>query len=282
MFNSIYIFGTGMMGGSLASSIKKAKITKKIFAYDKDIKSLKYAKKNNLINDYDSDDFKLLSEADLILICTPLSSYKKVFEMINKYKKDDAVITDVGSAKSDVIKISLKILNDSEQCFIGSHPLAGREKSSIHNYDKNLYKNAIILLTPTLNTDRNIKAKINKFWLSLKCKTLSIEPEIHDLVMSQTSHLPHLVSFALVNIILNNKSVKNIKNYTGGGFKDFARLAYSDSLMWKDICASNNKNISKSITLLIDELQNIKKKINNKDTSLFKYLKDTQLKLNKK
>ena len=100
--------------------------------------------------------------------------------------------------------------------------------------------------------------------------------------MSQTSHLPHLVSFALVNIILNSKSIKNIKAYTGGGFKDFARLAHSDSLMWKDICWSNKKNITKSIILLIKELQDIKKIINRNDSSLFKYLKDTKIKLNKK
>ena len=271
-----------MMGGSLAYSIKQAKAANKIYGFDKDIKNLKYAKKNKIINDYDSKDFKLLSKADLIIICTPLSSYKKVFEIINKYKKDDAILTDIGSAKSDIIKLSSKILSNNDQCFIGSHPLAGKEKSTINYYDKNLYTNSVILLTPTSKTCKKLNARLNKFWSSLKCKVLSIEPEIHDLVMSQTSHLPHLVSFALVNIILNSKSINNIKTYTGGGFKDFARLAHSDSLMWRDICLSNKKNITKSIILLIKELQNIKDRINRNNSSLLKYLKDTKIKLNKK
>ena len=282
MFNSIYIFGTGMMGGSLACSIKQAKVANKIYGFDREIKNLKYAKKNKIINDYDSKDFKLLSKADLIIICTPLSSYKKVFGIINKHKKDDAIVTDIGSAKSDIIKLSSKLLKNNNQCFIGSHPLAGKEKSTINNYDKDMYKNSIILLTPTSKTDKKLNTNVCEFWSSLKCQVLSIEPEVHDLVMSQTSHLPHLVSFALVNIILNSKSIKNIKAYTGGGFKDFARLAHSDSLMWKDICWSNKKNITKSIILLIKELQDIKKIINRNDSSLFKYLKDTKIKLNKK
>ncbi len=270
------------MGGSLAFSIKQAKITKKIYGFDRDISNLKFAKKNKIIHDYDHKDFKLLANADLIIICTPISSYKKVLETINKFKKNEAIVTDIGSVKTDVLKSSSKFLTNSDQCFMGSHPLAGKEKSTINNYDKNLYTNAIVLLTPIAKTNKKIKVKISKFWLSLNCKILIIEPKLHDLVMSQTSHLPHLVSFALVNIILNSKSIKNIKEYTGGGFKDFARLAHSDSLMWKDICLSNKKNIADSIALLIKELQNIKTKISKSDDALLKYLQQTKVKLNKK
>ena len=271
-----------MMGGSLASSIKSKKLAKKIYAYDKNINSLEYAKSKKLINDYDNKDFKYLSESDFIIICAPMNAYKNIFNIIKKYKKSDAIITDIGSTKQNIINVSRLAIIDHEKCFIGSHPLTGKETSTIISYEKNLFEKAVVLITPMEKTKKTLINKVSKFWKAMKCKVTYISPELHDLVLSETSHLPHLVSFALVNIILNTKSIKNIKDYTGGGFRDFARLAHSDGIMWSDICSTNEKNIVTSINMLIRELNLIKNMVKSDDKSLRLYLNRIKTKLDKK
>jgi len=141
MFNSIYIYGLGMMGGSLARSIKEMNISNKVYAYDTDKKSLSYAKKYKIIDNYDNTNFKYLSDADLIIICTPVSCYKAIFRNIKKFKKSNAIITDIGSTKSTIIDGYNSVFKNNEGSFIGSHPLTGKESSSVINSDLDVFKN---------------------------------------------------------------------------------------------------------------------------------------------
>ena len=280
MFKSVYIYGLGMMGGSLAGSVRKLKMAQKIYAYDISKSNLRFAKKNRIIDNYDQDNFKHLSNADLIIICAPIGAYKKIFSNIKKYKKPDAIITDIGSTKTEIADIYQSIFTKSSNCFIGSHPLTGKESSTVKNSDASLFSDAVVLLTPVSDdNDSNLIGNISKFWRKLTCKIFVLNTKQHDLVLSETSHLPHMVSFALVNIILNTKSIEKIGDFTGGGFRDFARLAHSDPTMWQDICLSNSKNIVKSINRLKKELDLIKSLINKKDKKLFKYFQNIKLKL---
>ena len=269
-----------MMGGSLAKSIKQKNLAKKIYGFDINHDNLIFAKKKKIIDDYDNN-FKYLKNADLIIICAPVSKYKSIFKNISKNKKEGAIITDIGSTKVDIIREYKKTFNKNIGCFIGSHPLTGKESSSVQNSDPNLFNKAVILVTPEDENDKVLVKTILSFWKKLGCNTFVISPIQHDLVLSETSHLPHLVSFALVNIIQNTTSIQNIEDYTGGGFRDFARLAHSDSSMWKDICFSNKKNIINSINLLKKELDHIKLLINKKDHRLGRYLKNIKMKLEK-
>ena len=278
MIKSVYIYGLGMMGGSLARAVKKSKITQKIYAYDISKSNLSFAKKNKIIDNYDQDNFEHLSNADLIIICAPIGAYKKIFSNIKKYKKPDAIITDIGSTKTEIANIYKSIFNKNSNCFIGSHPLTGKESSTVKNSDALLFNGAVVLLTPVTD-DINLIKSIGEFWRKLACKIFVLNAKQHDLVLSETSHLPHMVSFALVNIILNTKSIEKIGDFTGGGFRDFARLAHSDSTMWQDICISNSKNIVKSINRLKKELDLIKSLINKKDKKLFKYFQNIKSKL---
>jgi len=277
MHNSIFIYGLGMMGASLASAIRANKLAKNIYAYDIERKALIYAKRKKIIDDYEDKKYSYLSSADLIIICTPLSSYKSIFSQISKYNKR-AYITDIGSTKVSITNLIPKNLQDN---FVGSHPLTGKESSSILNADKNLFKSAVVLMTPTKITNKRVKLDVAKFWSNLTCKVHFIDSLVHDKVMSITSHLPHLISFALVNNILSSNLIKNIKDYTGGGFEDFARLSRSNPLMWKDICKTNKKNILSSIVSLQKELNKIKSLVRKSDNTLSKYFSKINNKLDK-
>jgi len=283
MFKKVYIFGLGMMGASLAKAIRYKKVSNKIYGHDINKKNLFYAKKNNIINELESDNYKLLSESDFIILCTPISAYKASMKIINKYKKDDAIITDIGSTKESIDILSKKIFINHNDIFIGSHPLTGKEISSIANSDKDIFNNQIILLTPSSSTKKSLIKKLIMFWRLLGCNTRIIDAKLHDDILSITSHLPHLVSFALVKIILNKKSIRKIEEYTGGGFRDFARLAHSDAKMWEDICSNNPKNIILSLDKIIKELNLLKSDIKNKKfKKLANYFHQTKLKLEKK
>lgn len=279
MFNKAYIFGLGMIGGSIAYSLKKNKIAKYIYAFDKDKKSLLFAKREKIINDFDRD-FNYLKESDLIIICTPINAYKSIFETIKSSKNNKCIITDVGSTKKTIMQLAAKVFGPNQTQFVGSHPLAGKEKSGVKNSSKNLFKDAVTIITGSKSIKKSTINKIKSFWKKIGCKTEVLTPDLHDVIMSQTSHIPHLISYGLVNSIYQSKKVKNIGRFTGGGFEDFARIARSNPVMWRDICQNNRRNILSSLDSFIKELKSLKLTIKRNDYKLlYSLFKKTRNKL---
>lgn len=267
-----------MMGGSIALSIKQNKLAKNIIGYDTNSSSLKYSVRNNFIDEADNSNFQKIKEADLIIICAPLSEYVDILNIIKKYSSTKCLITDIGSTKVKVTDDAKKIFKNSHKVFIGSHPLAGKEKSGIRQSKKNLLENARVIVTFEKITSKT--KLIKKFWNNLGCETSSMTPKTHDLIVSKTSHVPHLLSYTLVSTILKEKNIKNLNDFTGGGFRDFARIASSNPLMWKDISATNMKNILKSLDVLSNEFKLVRSMINKKNfKSLHRYFKNIKDKL---
>ena len=280
MFHNIYIFGLGMMGGSLAYAIKRKKYCKKIFAYDICKKSLLFAKKNLLIDDYDNKEFTLLKKSDLVIICAPVNKYDEIFKVIDENILENAMISDIGSIKSNITKSLDNFPVHLRRRFIGSHPLTGSEKYGIRNFQKNLYNNQYVLISQ-FNRDTNLLKKITNFWRKIGCNCITINPKQHDSLLALTSHLPHIASFVLVKNILSKCPSGEIDSYTGGGFRDFARLANSDPEMWEGIISLNKRNIIKSIDEFTNEIKNLKKIIRNgKSADIKKYIEKIHKKLN--
>ena len=254
-----------MMGGSIAKAIRKSNTKIKIFATDINLKSLKYAKREKIINDFDSEDYRYLNKSDLIIICVPMLSYQSAIDIIQIHRKSDSLITDIGSTKKEIcsqIKKN-KLIN---KFFVGSHPLTGKEKSSIKNASENIFKDSYVLLSTIDSSTRKTKKEITNFWRKLNCKIIPITPENHDKILSMTSHLPHILSFILVDLISRNKMIDNIDSYSGGGFRDLARLAKSDVAMWTDIIQTNRNNIISSISKFSNSLDNFIKIISKGDS----------------
>tara|TARA_Y100001970_G_scaffold53468_1_gene67723 strand:+ start:153 stop:1010 length:858 start_codon:yes stop_codon:yes gene_type:complete len=273
MLKNVYIFGIGMMGGSIAKALKKSKLAKKIYATDINPRVLEYAKTKKIINDFDYRNYEFLSEADLIIISSPMLAYEGIFNIIDNYRKEKCIVTDIGSTKKDCMKIIKKYSSLSKR-FVGSHPLTGKEKSTIKNSDADIFNDQYVLLCPSLNSSKNAEVVVKNFWRLLGCKSLVISASHHDRILSKTSHLPHIVSYLLVNMILKDRIIDNLEFYTGGGFRDLARLAQSDSKMWSDIISTNKINLMASIDKFILELTKFKKNINNrKANDIEKYIK---------
>ena len=256
MIKNIYIYGLGMMGGSIAKAIRISNPKIKIFATDSNLKSLKYAKKERIINDFDLQDYRFLNKCDLIIICVPMLSYQSAIDIIQTHRKNDSLITDIGSTKKEICSLAKKnkLIN---KFFVGSHPLTGKEKASIKNSSAEIFKDSYVLISTIDSSTKKIEKEISYFWRSLNCRTISISPEIHDKILSMTSHLPHILSFILVDLISRNKMIDNLDSFTGGGFRDLARLAKSDVTMWTDIILTNRSNIISSISKFSSSLDSL-------------------------
>lgn len=266
MFNCITIIGVGLIGGSLALEIKKKKLAKQVIGCGRSLKNLQIAKKRRLIDSATTQLEDAISHSDFIILCTPVQTIRDQLKIIAKKAKPGTLVMDVGSTKELIVKQAHKIL-PSSVFFIGAHPLAGTEKSGAAAALPNLFKNRLCLLTPTPHTSQKALKKIKIFWKKIGAKTLIYSPKKHDQLLAFTSHLPQMVSYALIATVGNGISLKEIQKLAGGGLRDTTRIASSPSEMWRDICLANKdslvrglKNFEKNINQLILWIQKGKAK----------------------
>ena len=270
MLRNIYIYGLGMMGGSIAKAMRINNPKVKIFATDNDLKPLEFAKRKKIIDAFDFGEYKFLNKSELIIICVPMLSYQSAIDIIQLHRKSGSLITDIGSTKKEIITL-VKKNRSINKYFVGSHPLTGKEKATIKYSSADIFKDSYVLISSTSKSARKIEKDIINFWRGLNCKTISVNPETHDKILSMTSHLPHILSFILVDIISRNKMINNLDSYTGGGFRDLARLAKSDITMWTDIILTNKSNIISSISKFSYNLDYFKKLISEGDSKKIKH-----------
>ena len=280
MYNNILVCGLGMMGASLCKSIKKHKITKKLSGFDNDIETLNFASKNNIV-DIVHNDLNKLNHPDLIILCTPLSTYNNIVDQILKSVTKKTILTDIGSSKGNShLKIMTK-LSRSKIDYLSSHPMVGSEKSGIKYSKANMYKNKIVFILDKNTVIQFIYSKIISFWSSIGANPHDINKIKHDDLMAQTSHISHLMSYIFMKALPQSVIDNNLPLLLGGGIKEHVRISKSDPTMWSDIFINNNKNIKKTIAmieknisqikLLIEKsekekLKNLLKKIQNKTT----------------
>ena len=269
MINKLLIVGCGLIGSSILKKVCKKKIAKKIFVFEKSKKNQRILKRFNLKFQLIKKMDKKISECDFIVICAPLSEYKKIFLACNKYTKKNVLITDVGSAKRDTItkinRIKRKDIN-----WISSHPIAGSEVSGPLNGNENLFVNRwSIIIKPKNSKNREMK-RILIFWKLLGSKTVTMDAVQHDKIFAITSHLPHLIAYNLILTATNLKISKknNVLKFSAGGLRDFSRIAASNEIMWKDIFFNNKPNMLKVIDLFIKNLRIFKQDIKSNRKNL--------------
>ena len=265
MFDKITVIGCGLIGSSLLRAINKKGLSKQVNAFDTSKEVTLYIKKNLSVDTF-NDIGESVKGSDLIVISTPLSSYKEVLLSIKSSLKKNVILTDTGSAKKEINKIICNF-NLQDVNWIASHPIAGTENSGPDSGSSELFENRWCILS---SEDQNKKEKIEKlkkFWQTLGSKVKFMNFEDHDYVLSLTSHMPHAIAYSIVKTAINNndKFKNDIIQYSGGGLRDFTRIAASDPTMWKDIFIDNSENILKVLNNFTENLEELKKAIVNKD-----------------
>ena len=241
MINKITIVGVGLIGGSLAKALKEKNLAKTVFGYGRDRSRLEEAKKSNIIDDYSTQIEEAVNHADIIVIATPVGTFRNIFSEVKPLIANDVIISDVGSTKTNIVDIAKEILGDKSQCFVPAHPIAGKEKSGFEASDGNLYNGKKVIITPIEDNSSESIQVIESMWKNVGAEVDFMSPQSHDDLLGMTSHLPHMLAFSLVNYLVDQNPSASI--YAGGGFKDFSRIASGDAVMWRDICLQNKDKI---------------------------------------
>ncbi len=275
---NILIIGCGLLGSSLVKSIKRRKIAKKIFIFEKSKKNISKIKKLNLPGKVVKSLKDGVINADLIILCTPMSEYKNIILQMNDYISPNCLITDIGSSKIESSKIIKRFLKKGIS-WVSSHPIAGSEVSGPENGKTNMFVGRWCILIKGKDTKKINLNILKKFWKKNGSKIVVMTSEKHDKIFSITSHLPHLIAYNLVKSAqeFEKKQSYDLIKFSAGGLRDFSRIAASNEIMWRDIFFNNKNNISMAINLFIKNLKGFKKDINSKNNkSILKKLIQTK------
>ena len=266
MFKKVCVIGCGLIGSSLARAIKKNNLSTKIVSSNRSDAVNKKVIELKIVDDSSSDTKKMVNGSDLIVIATPLSSYENVISKIKNSLKNGTILTDVGSVKENIINLVEKAVPENIS-WISSHPIAGTEESGPEMGFSELFENRWCILTPSKKAKEKDIKLLETFWKKIGSKVDVMEAKQHDYILSVTSHIPHLIAYNIVNMTLDlqDKKESGIIKYSAGGLRDFTRIAASNPIMWRDIFIQNKKNTSKMINKFIENLEDLKKAIENED-----------------
>ena len=254
-FQKITIIGVGLLGGSIGLAVKKRRVAVEIAGFVRSKKSIADCEKFGATDFATTDLLAAVSNSDLVILCTPLAQMLSLAKEFLPALKRGAIVTDVGSVKSGVVRELEALVQKSGAHFVGSHPMAGAEKTGIAAARENLFENAVCVLTPTKKSDANAVRKLEQFWQSLGARVLKLDAAQHDLLVSRSSHLPHVVAATLANLVLNPASPKTQAQLCATGFRDTTRIASGSPEMWRDISLANRKNLSRSVDAFVAELK---------------------------
>ena len=267
MFEQVSIIGCGLIGSSVFRALKKNNFAKKVLTFDNDKSVSEIINKENLSDKTVSSPKEAVSNADLVLISTPLSSFEPAVDSIKKYLKSGSILTDTSSVKKGADAI-VKKMNLKNISWIPSHPVAGTEKSGPKAGSPDLFKGRWTILTPDSKIKDSDVKKVSLFWESMGSKVKIMSAGDHDKILSLTSHLPHVIAYNLVKTAMGDdeKTKKDIIRYSAGGLRDFTRIAASNPIMWKDIFIDNSDLIINGINKFSKSLDEFKKAITEKDS----------------
>jgi prephenate dehydrogenase len=243
MFEQLGLIGCGMMGGSFALALKRAGLVKRVVGYSKSPSTTERARQLGVIDVEAPSALLAVSGADLVLLAVPVSATEATFKAIRHLVRGDVLIMDVGSTKREVIDAARRVLKDQVGVFVPTHPIAGKEVAGVEHADADLYHGRQVIVTPIERTLTTQLEKAIQLWTALGCQVKQMSPEAHDAAYAAVSHLPHMVSFALMNAIQGQAHGQDFLSLAGPGFRDFTRIAASDPAVWRDILMSNREEL---------------------------------------
>ena len=240
---TLAIVGVGLIGGSLALALREARACRRIIGVDRDQDSLIRAEERGMLDSWRQDLEEAAAEAEGIILAVPGAAVGALFRELAPRLRDTVVLTDVGSVKSEVTAVARQELGPRLPRFVPGHPIAGTERSGVDAAFPSLFRKHRVILTPMEETDAEAVGWTRAMWEAVGAQVTELSVEHHDEVLAATSHLPHLLAYALVDCLSGMRDREEMFQYAAGGFADFTRIASSDPKMWHDICFSNRKDL---------------------------------------
>lgn len=265
-FRKTTLIGVGLLGGSLGLALQKRKLSEEVVGYVRREASVGACREHGVVSMVTMDLQAAVEDADLIVMCTPLGQMKPLAEKFLPNLKPGAIVTDVGSVKEEAVNELESIVASAQATFIGSHPMAGSEKTGPSAAREDLFNNAVTIVTPTNDTPDEVTKKIESFWQAVGCRTIRLSPDLHDNLTSRCSHLPHIVAAGLANYILSPAHPPEQGQLCATGFRDTTRIASGSPEMWRDIVMSNRKHLLRVLSVFAEDLKEFERALERNDT----------------
>ncbi len=262
---TLAVIGCGLIGGSMALAWKKAGVVDQVVACDLNEEELADALDMGVADAVTTSIQEAVAQADIIAVAVPVLAMGKVFSEVAQYMRKEAIVTDVGSTRCTVIRKARKGLGDRFDRYAPCHPIAGGELPGVKHADADLFKNKAIVATPDTGMNPNVMRVIEEAWKKTGAVVQTMSPELHDDVFASVSHLPHVLAYALVDMIARESNAQIKLGMAGAGFRDFTRIASSSPVMWRDICLTNREAISQELQRYRYELDKLQRAIDDSD-----------------
>lgn len=254
MIEQLGLIGCGLIGGSFALALKKARLVKRVVGYSKSPSTTERARQLGAIDVAAPSALLAVSGADLVLMAVPVAASEATFKAARHGLAAGALVMDVGSTKGDVIEAARRGLLDRLAQFVPAHPIAGKEVAGIEHAEASLFQGRQVVLTPIKATLRSNVQRATQLWSAVGANVLTMTPEEHDGAFAAVSHLPHLIAFAAVQGLLQQDQGERFMSLAGPGFRDFSRIAASNPTVWRDILLGNRAQVLAQAALFRESL----------------------------
>jgi prephenate dehydrogenase len=255
-FKKVVIFGVGLIGGSFALALRKADAVAEVVGFGRSEATLQQAMQLGIL-DRIGMNLAELGDADIVLLATPVGQMAELMARIAPHLGAHTLVTDGGSTKSDVVAAARANFGGRVAQFVPAHPIAGAEKSGAGAAQADLYVGKKVVLTPLPENSPGAVARVRKAWELCGAVVSELTPQQHDAVFAAVSHLPHLLSFALVHDLAQRDNCDLLLSFAASGFRDFTRIASSSPEMWRDICMANRDALLDELGLYMEELESL-------------------------
>jgi len=253
----LVVYGVGLIGGSFALGLKAAGAVQRVVGVGRTRTNLEEAVARGVIDAIATDDRDALDGADLVMLAMPVGQTGAIMARIGPLLDPATIVTDAGSTKADVVALAREHLGRTLSTFVPAHPIAGAEKSGAAAARADLFRGRHLLVTPLAQTHPGSLALVRACWEICGMRVSEMDPETHDRTLAAVSHLPHVLSYALVHELAGRADAARLFELAAGGFRDFTRIAGSSPEMWRDICLANRKALLAELALYRDEIDRL-------------------------
>ena len=266
-WQKVTLVGVGLLGGSLGLALRRRRLAGCVTGFVRRPSSVSESRKVGAVDAATCDLLEAVAGSDLIVLCTPISQMRPLLERMLPVVAPGAIITDVGSVKASVVRELEPLARAAGAHFVGSHPMAGAEKTGVSAARADLFANSVCVVTPGKRTHKPSVQAIEGLWRAVGGRVLRLAPDIHDALVSRSSHLPHVTAAALANYVLDPAQPKQQPELCATGFRDTTRIASGSPEMWRDIALSNRRNLSGAIEALIRDLRRFQRALRGEDAA---------------
>jgi prephenate dehydrogenase len=253
-WKQVTLIGVGLLGGSMGLALRRGRLAERVVGYVRRPSSIEECGRCGVVDLATCDLQEAVTGADLVVLCTPLARMRTLAERMAPALQANAIVTDVGSVKAPVVQELEPVVMAAGACFLGSHPMAGAERTGVSAARADLFDNAVCVITPTANSPSAAVGALEDFWRALGARPLQLSAELHDRLVSRSSHLPHVMAAELADYILDPVHAPEQRLLCANGFKDTTRIASGSPEMWRDIVLANRKNLDGAIETLLARL----------------------------